>query len=322
MEHQSLKSTAELRSKLREYGYRGYTTMNKEQLSNSVFVAEKEQEISKKFKPNPINFSKFSIGRCNAFRHQRFVSVNDMNIVKYVLFQQLTDEVEFKSSDVKEYIWISVYKKKDIDDLFIHCLLQLYNGYFYYFDIIIKNDGKVNLKMTKDKNHATIVNNIMTNEQYYWYRYATELQRQIDLVRDLYPRISPDISKKLNDIIYLYHKMNESEAKMSSMKHLKIIKVQDSEKLNFDYLQKVKKFFWVHLNYSSNDKSYLIYQNLDGVYILIKFTYNMKIIEEIPQADINMIKVYLSDNYKDLIQKALVNMEYEIYINETSELRS
>lgn len=319
MEHQSLKSTAELRSKLREYGYRGYTTMNKEQLSNSVFVAEKEQEISKKFKPNPINFSKFSIGRCNAFRHQRFVSTNDMNIVKYVIFTSLKDDIDFKSSDVKEYIWVSVYKKKDIDDLFIHCLLQIYNGYFYYFDIRIEDGGKVDLKMAKDKNHTNIVNNIMTNEQYYWYRYTTELQRQIELVRDLHPRISPEISKKVNDIIYLYYKLNESEAKISSMKHLKINKIQDYENLNFDYLQKVKKIYWVHLNYTSNDKSYLIYQNLDGVYILIKFTYNMKVIEGIPQGDINMIKVYLSENYKDLIDKSLVNMEYEAYMNETTK---
>lgn len=320
MEHQILKSTAELRSKLREYGYRGYTTMNKEQLSNSVFVAEKEQEISKKFKPNPINFSKFSIGRCNAFRHQRFVSINDMNIVKYVIFESLKDDIDFKSSDVKEYIWVSVYKKKDIDDLFIHCLLQIYNGYFYYFDIRIEDGGKVDLKMAKDKNHTNIVNNIMTNEQYYWYRYTTELQRQIELVRDLHPRISPEISKKVNDIIYLYYKLNESEAKMSSMKHLKINKIQDYENLNFDYLQKVKKIYWVHLNYTSNDKSYLIYQNTDNVYILIKFIYNMKVIEGIPQADINMVKVYLSENYKDLIQKALVNMEYEMYLNETSKI--
>jgi hypothetical protein len=311
------KSTSELRKKLREYGYRGYTNMNKEQLSKSAFIVDMEQKIVKKFKPSPINYSQFAIGRCNAFRHQRFVSESDMSILKTMIFKEIKDDLDFKENDVKEYIWVAVYTKSETDDIYIHCLLQLYNGYYYYFDTKLDRDNKLIYKIAKDKSHKNLVNNIMTNEQYYWYRYGTELQYQIDLVRDLKPRVSPNLKSKIDDISYLYYKLKEYK----STSVPKIIKIQNSEKLHFDFLENVKKLFWVHLNYTSNDRSYLIYQNSDNNYILIKFSFELKIVEEIPQCNIKMVKVYLSENYSELIQKSLVNKDYEMYINETSEIR-
>jgi hypothetical protein len=315
MEQYTSKSTSELRKKLREYGYRGYTTMDKDQLINSAFVVDMEQKFVKNFKPTPIDFTQFSKGRCNANRHQRFVSETDMKILKTILFSGMIEGVNFKINDVREYIWTAVYIKKNTDDVYIHSLLKLTDGYYFYFDIQLQNDDKITYRIAKDKNHANIVNNIMTNEQYYWYRYNTELQYQIDLVRDLNMRTSLDISKKLNDILYLYYKINESEEK--AYQHIKIMKIQNSDDLRFDYLKNVKKLFWVHLNYTSNDKSYLLYQNSENTYVLIKFSFDLKVIEDIPHCHLNMIKVYLSDNYSDLIQKGLINKEYEMYINET-----
>lgn len=308
MESYNLKTIGELRNVLKKYGYRGYSNMDKPLLVNSVYVAETEHTIFKKFKPNPINFSQFSFGRCNAERYQRFVSIVDKTALKILLFSGLISEIDFKESDVEEYRWISLYTKNS-DDIYLHTLIKLRSG-FVYIDLSITQNNKINIKIAKDKDYKKIVNNIMTNEQYYWYRHSTELRSQILTVRNTKQRKGSNFSNNVNNLIYLYFKLQEHN-------HKKIIRIQNVD-MNFDMMKNVDTLYWVHLNLYNNDKNYVLYKSKEGIYTLIKFIFNMYKEEDIPKGEIKMVKVYLSQSYNDVIQYSLVHKEYELYMNETN----
>ncbi len=309
MERYTVQNTSELRKKLKVYGYRGYSDMDKTQLVNSVYIADKEHELYENFKPTPIDYSQYSTGRCNSRRYQRFISFTDKIILKLTLFSGIIPEIDFTEDDIEEYRWVAIYSKKGKDEVYIHTLLKLKNEIFVYLDIQMGETEKLTYRIAKDLDYRKIVNNIMTNEQYYWYRQATELKDQINMVRKTEERSGFNFSENVDNLIYLYFKFQEE-------KNNRVYKLQDMD-LSFDNMKNFEKIYWIHLNLDNNEKSYILYKTKDEVYTLIKFKYNMTKIEDIPKGELNMVKVYLSDNYGDLISKALIHREYEMYMNET-----
>ena len=309
MEKYTIQNISELRNKLRSYGYRGYYSMNKEQLVNSVYIADKEHELYETFKPNPIDFSQFATGRCNANRYQRFISEMDKDILDMLVFSGLIPEINLNKEDVEEYRWVSVYNKKNKDEIYIHTLLKLKSGEFVFLDIEMGIENEIKVRMARNMNHAYIINNVMTNQQYYWYKKSTELDNQINLTRVLVQRKGHNFSENVDNLIYLYFKFSEEE-------HIRLYRLQNEE-MEFDHMKNFDKIFWVHLNLNNNDKSYILYRTKDNIYTFVKFKFNMIEEEGIPRGELNMIKVYLSKNYSDIISKAMVHREYEAYMNET-----
>jgi hypothetical protein len=311
MERYTSQNTSELRNKLRSYGYRGYYSMDKEQLANSVYVADKEHDLYEKFTPNPVDFSQFDASsRCPLDRYQRYISENDKMILRLVVFSGLFPDIDIKEEDVDEYRWVSIYNKKNSDEVYIHTLLKLKSGEFIFLDIEMNNEDTIKVGSVRDMDHANIVRDSMTNQQYYWYKQSTEISDQILKKRDLRERNGHNFSENVDNLIYLYFKFQEED-------HLRLFKLQNEE-MDFDHMKNFDKIYWVHLNLHNNDKSFVLYRTKDNVYTLIKFKYNMRKEEDIPKGEINMIKVYISKNYEDIINKALFYREYEAYMNETN----
>jgi hypothetical protein len=310
-------STAELRKKLRGYGYRGYNSMSKDELINSAFIADTEQTLYKKFKPTPIDFSKYNTNRCNAHRYQRFVPDTDKLMLAITLFSGLFPEIDFTNDDIAEYRWVAIYNKNNQEDIYIHTLLKLKpskGSYYVYIDIHFGEGDKIDFKIAKDKDHTTIVNTVLTNEQYYWYRHSTELMYQILAKRDTHERRGSGYSKYVNELSYLLYKIQKEQ-------NIRIINLQSEFNNSFDYMKNFNKIFWIHMNLGTNDKNYIFYLSGDNVYTLIKFKYNMYKVEDIPYGEMKMLKVYVSKNYSDIINKVLLTKEYEAYMNETNEMK-
>ena len=97
----------------------------------------------------------------------------------------------------------------------------------------------------------------------------------------------------------------------------KIMKLNDKS-LQFDYMNNVKDFYWTHVHLESDEKSYILYKNNDGVYVLIKFKFHISKMADVITYELKMAKVFLSDNYEDIINKGLIHKEYELYMNETN----
>jgi hypothetical protein len=307
MEAYSKQTVSELRGKLKKLGYRNVTSMPKEELVNSAFVADMEHKLVKKYKPSVIDYSKYAMSRCNAYRKQRFVAEVDKKALQLVLFSGLAPEIDFTMDDIDDYLWVSVYIKKDV--IYMHLFARLKSNTYVYVKVSI-DDNRINLMLSKDKDHAKIVNNVMGIEDYYWYRHTTELQRQLNMPRKTEERFSMNFEKYVDELTYVMFKIHQD-------RNIKIMDI-DNDGCEFDYLQKVNKLFWVHLNLNSFEKNYILYMSSDGVYTLFKFNYEIKMVNDIPVGKILMGKVYLSKNYDELIQKGLIHAEYEMYLNETS----
>jgi hypothetical protein len=312
MESYTAQSTSELKNKLRKYGYRGFSSLPKDKLVDMSYIADMEHKLVKKYKSNPIDYSKFSNGRCNSYRKQRFIPINDLKVVKLLLFSGLFRDIDFTMEDIKEFLWVSVYIKKDI--FYTNVFAQLKCNTYFYVNVVIKDDN-INLSLAKDKDYTKIVNNVMTNADYYWYRHTTELQKQLNLIRNTEERFSDNFQDNIDNLGYVMFKIQTDN-------NIKIVDVDKYDDINhidneFDYMNTVNKLFWVHLNLNNFDKNLILYMSKSGVYTLFKFRYEIKMENDIPVGKILMPKVYLSKSYTNLIQKALTHPEYEMYLNET-----
>lgn len=309
MESYTAQSTSELRNKLKKYGYRGFSSLPKDKLVDMSYIADMEHKLVKKYKSNPIDYSKFGNGRCNAYRKQRFIPVSDIKVVKLLLFSGLFTEIDFTMEDIKDLLWVSVYVKNDI--IYTNVFAQLKCKTYFYVNVKIDSNN-VTLSLAKDKDYTKIVNNIMTNADYYWYRHTTELQSQLNLKRKIDERFSDNFQVNVDKLGYIMFKIqNDTNIKISNIDDMNHIENE------FDYMNTVNKLFWVHLNLKSFDKNYILYMSKSGVYTLFKFRYEIKMENDIPKAKIVMPKVYLSKKYEDLIQYGLTHSEYELYLNET-----
>lgn len=308
MEQYSNLSTFELRKKLKNYGYRNLNSLSREQLKNSAIVADVEQKLVSQYRETPVDFSKLSVNRCNALRKQRFIPKIDKFITNTILFSGLLNEVDFSAEDIEEYLWLSVYSKKE-NSFTIHALLKLKNNYYVYFDLEFDGNEVLSIKISKDYSHSKIINTILTNEQYYWYKKATEIASQLSLKRKTEERTGHNFVENTNNIIYIMFKIQKEP-------NIRIFNLND-ENIEFDYMTNFSRIYWLHLNLTTNMKNYILYKSMDNVFTLIKFKYEIKMINEIPVANMRMVKVYLSNNYEDIINKVLTHKEYEMYMNET-----
>jgi len=310
MEKYSGLSIFELRNKLRNYGYRGYSNMSKEQLENSVFIAEIENELYPNFTANPVDYSKFATGRCNAIRRQRFVPKSYKDILHVILFSGMIEGVDFTEEQISEYVWLSVHIKNN-DETYVNAFLKLNNGMYIYLNFSIKNTNQIEYNLSKDMNYKNIVNNVMNNKQYYWYRHSTELQDQILMNRNVGIRSGSNFQENIDYLVYIMFKLKKYD-------NVKVINLQDDETIKFDYMKNFSKIYWIHFNLNNNEKNYILYKTGTNVYTLLIFKYNMKKIEDIPEGELLMSVAYISNNYEDIIKKALYHKEYEMYISETN----
>jgi hypothetical protein len=294
-------SSKEIKAKLKEYGYRNLSTLDKATLDNTLFVAEKDNNLIMKYKASPIDYTKFGMSRCNAVRRQRFVYDEDLKLIKSSI-------PEFASYDIEEYIWVSVYDKENVR--YYNVFLKTKSDVGYVFMEASQNiyNGKIiKLNVSQDKDYKNIVNKVMTNEQYYWYRQSTELINQLSMKRNVNIRLSRN--HNTNELIYIMFKLSKNKTRIMKL---------NNKDLTFDYMNNLKEFYWTHIHLESDEKSYIIYKTNENVYTLIKFRFNISKVADVITSELKMVKVFLSDNYDDIINKGLIHKEYELYMNETN----
>lgn len=254
--------------------------LDKESLRLIIFEKEYNDYIVSNYDYSTIeDIKEFgSEDRCNSPREQPYIFDEDMKYIVNHIDESIVNNID-------KILWINCNRS----------LMKLKNdNYLLIQPKYFTNDFPVPLENFITSKKEYLINYRMSPLTYYLYRKETSLQSDFQ-GRDY--RVKYPAYFIMDDIAILKMRLEDV-----FIRRLSITK-------EFDYLEKINKVFWCHINHRQGKKNYLFYKTDDNVYTLIKF---MSRIEN-DKLVIKWPRVYLASTYKDIIEKCLTFEEYKLY---------
>jgi hypothetical protein len=228
-----------------------------------------------------VDMKEISENRVVEFRKQRYIFELNIEKLRHLISSSLATEI-------REILWL--HKSSGLFVLNDGKYVLLQNGEaFFSFDF------------------SEIILNKMTPITYYLY--IIETDPLSDLFTPRFYNIKYQSIYNLDDVLFLKNKLDDINLTPELSLYTDFI--DHNENIEFDYLQNFVKVFWCYLNFKSGRKSYIFYKTNNDIYTLIKF--NTRI--DKGKLLIRWIKVYLSFEYKWIVDKCMTGNEYNIYFN-------